>query len=87
MNSWSVYIIQCTDESLYTGITTDITKRYQQHERQQGAKYFRARKPKQLVYLELDHNRSTASKREYEIKQLRRMDKIALLASNKNQLV
>ncbi|KAF3983179.1 MAG: GIY-YIG nuclease family protein [Methylococcales symbiont of Hymedesmia sp. n. MRB-2018] len=83
---WLLYIIQCTDESLYTGITTDMEKRFQQHRSQQGAKYFRAKKPKKLVYLELDHDRSSASKREYEIKQLSRADKICLIASNKNQL-
>ncbi|KAF3978374.1 MAG: GIY-YIG nuclease family protein [Methylococcales symbiont of Iophon sp. n. MRB-2018] len=85
MKNWLVYIIQCADESLYTGITIDIKKRFQQHSSQQGAKYFRARKPKKIVYLELDHDRSSASKREYAIKQLSRADKICLIASNKNQ--
>jgi putative endonuclease len=85
LKNWSVYIIQCSDESLYTGITTDVGKRYQQHALQQGAKYFRARKPKKLVYIEIEHDRSSASKREYEIKQLSRADKMILIDSNHNQ--
>ncbi len=64
-----------------------MDKRYQQHLLQQGAKYFRARKPKKLVYLELEHDRSSASKREYAIKQLSRMDKFILIDSDQNQLM
>jgi len=62
-----------------------VEKRYQQHALQQGAKYFRARKPKKLVYIEIEHDRSSASKREYEIKQLSRADKMILIDSNHNQ--
>ena len=87
MKNWSVYIIQCTDDSLYTGITIDVEKRYQQHLLQQGAKYFRARKPKKLVYLELEHDRPSASKREFAIKQLSRIDKFSLISSEQNQLI
>lgn len=84
--NWLVYIIQCTDQSLYTGITTDIQKRYRQHTAKLGAKYFRGHNPQNLLYLELADNRSTASKREYAIKQLSRAQKITLIASNANQL-
>jgi putative endonuclease len=84
--NWSVYIILCTDDTLYTGITIDITKRYQQHANGQGAKYFRGRQPKQLVYLESGHNRSTATKREMSLKKLNRNDKANLIASDNNQL-
>ena len=87
MNKWSVYIIHCTDDSFYTGISTDVEKRYTQHALQkQGAKYFRGRKPKQLVYMESGHNRSSATKREMEIKKLSRADKIQLISSLANQV-
>ena len=64
-----------------------MEKRYTQHaSQQQGAKYFRGRKPKQLVYRESGHNRSSATKREMEIKKLSRADKIQLLSSSANQI-
>ncbi len=81
MKPWFVYIIHCTDDSLYTGITTDIERRYTEHSMQKGAKYFRGRKPKQLVYQECGHDRSTASKREIEIKKLSRANKLELIKS------
>lgn len=87
MKEWKVYIIQCSDGSLYTGITIDVAKRYQQHLSQQGAKYFRAREPEKLVYLESEHDRSSASKREYSIKQLSRKEKLVLIDSKLNQLI
>ncbi len=77
---WQVYIILCSDESLYTGITNDIERRLCQHAKGQGAKYFRGRQPKQLVYLETGHTRSTASKKEAQIKKLRRAEKNSLVA-------
>ncbi len=86
MSHWFVYIIHCTDDSLYTGISTDVEKRYKQHAAQQGAKYFRGRKPKQLVYQESGHDRSSASKRESAIKKLPRSHKIQLISSTENQL-
>ncbi len=86
MTNWFVYIIHCTDESLYTGITTDIEKRYTAHTLQLGAKYFRGRKPRRLVYLESGHDRSSATKREMEIKKLKRKDKFALLSASENQI-
>ena len=79
-------MIHCSDDSLYTGITTNVEKRYQQHATQQGAKYFRARKPEQLVYIESGHDRSSATKREMEIKKLLRVDKIQLIFSISNQI-
>ncbi len=86
MTNWFVYIIHCTDESLYTGITTDIEKRYTAHTLQLGAKYFRGRKPRRLVYLESGHDRSSATKREMEIKKLKRKDKFTLLTASENQI-
>jgi putative endonuclease len=84
--NWQVYIILCTDNSLYTGITSDIERRMQQHAASRGAKYFRGRKPQQLVYLENDHTRSSASKREAAIKKLKRPEKEVLIASAMNEL-
>ena len=86
MKTWFVYIIYCSDETLYTGITTDIERRYAQHALQQGAKYFRGRKPKKLVYQESGHDRSSASKREMEIKKLSRKNKFLLISSSENQI-
>lgn len=86
MSGWFVYMIHCTDGTFYTGISTDVKKRYTQHETQKGAKYFRGRKPKQLVYQESGHDRSSASKREIEIKKLSRVNKMQLILSTENQI-
>jgi putative endonuclease len=83
--NWQVYIILCTDNSLYTGITKDVERRLLQHADCRGAKYFRGRKPQQLVYLENNHTRSSASRREAAIKQLKRPEKEALIASVMNE--
>ena len=61
--NWQVYIILCTDNSLYTGITLDVERRLAEHGGISGAKYFRGRQPQQVVYLESGHTRSSASKR------------------------
>jgi putative endonuclease len=79
--NWQIYIILCSDNSLYTGITTDIERRLRQHESGRGAKYFRGRQPTELVYLENGHSRSSASKREAEIKRMTRTDKCLLVSS------
>jgi putative endonuclease len=74
-------MIRCSDDTLYSGITTDISRRLAQHAAGTGAKYFRGRRPELLVYLETGHNRSSASRRETELKRLRRSDKDRLAAS------
>ena len=84
--NWQVYIILCSDNSLYTGITTDVERRFAQHAAGTGAKYFRGRSPRRLVYLEGGHDRSSASRREVKIKRLRPVDKRRLIASLGNQL-
>lgn len=84
--TWYVYIILCSDDSLYTGISNDVDSRFRQHVAGQGAKYFRGRRPKRLVYLEGRHDRGSASKREYVIKQLKRAEKWRLIASQANEL-
>lgn len=79
--NWQIYIILCSDNSLYTGITTDIERRLRQHATGRGAKYFRGRQPRRLLYLEGGHTRSTACKREAEIKSMTRADKCLLVSS------
>lgn len=76
--AWQVYIILCSDRSLYTGITTDIEKRFRQHKEGKGAKYFRGREPLEVVYLENGHTRSTAATREAAIKAMSREEKAVL---------
>ena len=84
--NWQVYIILCSDDTLYTGITTDIERRMCQHADGRGAKYFRGRQPKQLLYLEGGHDRSSASKRELSIKGLKRSEKQLLVSSETNTI-
>ena len=83
---WQVYILLCSDGSLYTGISTDVKRRFAQHATGSGAKYFRGRSPGRIVYLESGHNRSSASCREMVIKKLRLTEKHALIASAQNQI-
>ena len=84
MTEWFVYMIEATDCSLYTGITTDVERRFSQHQSgRAGAKYFRGRNPERVVYIEGGHNRSTASVREAQIKKLSRERKLALVAGVK----
>jgi len=84
--NWQVYIIRCSDDSLYTGITTDLQRRFDQHAAGRGAKYFRGRQPQQIVYKESGLTRSAASSREREIKDLERSGKLALLSSGRNEV-
>lgn len=76
---WIVYILECNDGSFYTGITNDIERRLAQHECGKGAKYTRGRAPLKLVYSEKKKDRSTASKREIEIKSFNKLEKLELL--------
>lgn len=77
---WHTYILQCADETLYTGITTDLIRRVDEHNHSdKGAKYTRARRPVTLVYSESCVSRSTASSREFELKKLSRKQKLALI--------
>ena len=81
--SYFVYILECSDGSLYTGITKDVTKRIAEHNTSiKGAKYTKSRRPVKLVYKEPSPNRSTASKREYQIKKFTRLEKLQLIQSN-----
>lgn len=76
---WHVYLLECADGSLYTGIARDPVQRLTQHNAGQGAKYTRARRPVSLVWSETAPNRSQALQREYAIKQLKRQDKLKLI--------
>ncbi len=77
---WFVYIIESNDHSLYTGITTDVERRLQQHGAGKvGAKYLRGKAPLRVVYQESGHDRSSASRREVELKRLKRAQKLALI--------
>mgnify|MGYP001002628643 FL=1 len=76
---WYLYILQCGDGSLYTGITTDVEKRLEAHRSGKGAKYTRGRSPLELKYREACGTHSDALKRELEIKHLSREEKLALI--------
>jgi len=79
--SWSLYIIESDDNSYYTGITTDVERRFAEHcSGPLGAKFFNGRTPVKIVYQENGHTRSSASKREAEIKKLSRLQKQNFLA-------
>jgi putative endonuclease len=77
--TWVVYILECADKTLYTGITTNIAKRIAKHDSGTGAKYTRGRSPVNLLYTERHDTRSEASKREIEIKGLNRIEKLKLI--------
>lgn len=77
---WSVYILRCADNSLYTGVTNDLERRIKQHNAERGgAKYTRMRQPVSLVYTEACADRSSAQIREAALKKLTRAEKEALL--------
>jgi len=84
--SYYVYIVECSDKTLYTGITTDLKRRVVEHNTsQKGAKYTKIRRPVSLVYTELKEDRSSASKREYFIKKLSREEKLILIKENQQR--
>lgn len=78
---WFLYIIQCHDGSLYTGITTDIPRRLKEHNTKKGAFYTKNKTPVKLVYQENAASRSAALKRERAIKSLTRAEKLELINS------
>lgn len=76
-----VYILKCDNDSLYTGITTDVGRRLAEHKSGKGARYTRSKGAREIVHVERKKNRSTASKREAEIKKMSRTEKLALIAA------
>jgi len=81
-SAWFVYILECSDGTLYTGISNDLAKRIKQHNCGKGAKYTRGRLPVKLVYQENAQQKGKALQREHQIKQLSRGEKFELIKSN-----
>ena len=78
-----VYILKCNDGTLYTGITSDVTRRIEEHNSSKlGAKYTKARRPVKLVYTKEFNDRSTASIEEARIKRMTRNEKLIFLIDN-----
>ncbi|RXI37855.1 GIY-YIG nuclease family protein [Clostridium tetani] len=82
-----VYILQCNDNTLYTGWTNNLQKRIDTHSKGKASKYTRCRLPVKLVYYEEYEDKISAQKREYEIKQLKRCDKLKLIQSGSKNRV
>ena len=86
MKEWLVYMLYCSDGSIYTGITSDIERRLSEHNegKRQAAAYTRGRRPVRLAYRENVNSRSSALKREAEIRRLSRSEKLALIENQEN---
>jgi putative endonuclease len=82
--AWYVYILKCSDGSLYTGIALDVTRRLSEHNDGIGCKYTRTRRPVTLVYDETHSDYKSAWKREREIKRWPRKKKLALILETRN---
>lgn len=86
MSEWFLYIVKCSDGSLYTGITTDINRRIAEHNgSKRGAKYTRSRRPVLLMLSEKHSSRSCASSAEARIKSLTRKQKLDLITKFQNK--
>lgn len=81
--AYAVYILECADGSLYTGITTDVSRRFTEHVAGKGGHFTRSHTPVRIAYTENHPDRSSASKREAEIKKWPRERKLALIATKK----
>jgi putative endonuclease len=79
---WYVYILECSDLTLYTGISNDVEKRIDTHNKKKGSKYTKTRTPVKLVYQQSFETKSLAAKEEWRIKQLTRNQKILLINQN-----
>lgn len=76
---WIVYILRCADDTLYTGITTDLEARLKKHGEGRGARYTKGREPYKIVFSEQHPDKSSAAKRESVIKKMTRSQKLALI--------
>lgn len=76
--AWTVYILRCADDTLYTGITNNLAQRLEKHDAGTGAKYTKGRGPFALVFSETHATKSDVLKREIQIKKLSREDKLKL---------
>jgi len=83
--SWFCYLLRCADDTLYCGITNDLDKRLAAHNAGTASKYTRARVPVKLVFAERCANRSEASRRESEIKNMSRASKLELLGAGEHE--
>lgn len=88
MSDWHVYIIRCVGNTLYTGITTDVARRFQEHQATngKGAKYLKGKGPLTLVWQYQARDRSHASRIEYAIKQLGKIEKELLVSGDESVL-
>ena len=81
MTGWFCYILECEDGSLYTGLTNDPARRWQDHVAGRAARYTRQHPPRRIAYLEPQVDRSAATRREFALKRLKRPAKLALIAT------
>jgi putative endonuclease len=79
---WWVYIIEATNGNLYTGITNHLLRRFKQHQNGSGAKFFRFTQPKHVLYFEILPSKSEALKKEFQIKQLSKLNKMKLIQTS-----
>ena len=87
METWCVYVIELSNDAYYTGITNNLDRRIKTHSKGKGSAYVKANLPiRNIMYVEYVANRSEASKREIEIKNMRRDLKVRLAFSDKNSL-
>lgn len=86
MSGHYVYVLRCADDTLYTGYTTDVARRVEEHAAGEGAKYTRGRTPVELVHVETFASRSGAMSREHEVKSLDRLEKEAILEGSGGDL-
>jgi putative endonuclease len=85
VSRFKVYLLRCSDGSLYAGITTDLERRLREHNSGRGAAYTRSRRPVALVYDELSGDRSTALRREAALRRLDRREKLALVRAKERR--
>ncbi|MFK4786101.1 GIY-YIG nuclease family protein [Fusobacterium sp. MFO224] len=86
MGNWYIYILRCKDDSLYTGITNNIQKRYEKHKSGNGAKYTKIKGVKKMEIIFLSKNRSEASKIEYILKKKTKKNKEILITEEKERI-
>jgi len=84
---WYVYILECKDKTLYVGVTKNVTERLKQHNHSKASKYTRGRTPVVLKYQEEYSNKTTAWKREHQLKRWSRQKKLALIESARAEAV
>jgi putative endonuclease len=84
---WFGYILECRDKTLYVGVTKNVTQRLKQHNHSKASKYTRGRTPVVLKYQEEHSNKTTAWKREHQLKRWSRQKKLALIEGNKAKLI